>query len=236
MSPGASDPESFDDETVRIHRAEVKDAAAAPAAPAPASERGALDEPGALDESTQVSARRAESAPVFDTDDLDATVLSTGGEKRSPATADVAGADPAGPGPLRAPVDGDEPEPDDGSTMVVRRETRRRAARDLAQADEPAGDDPRLASMRAADVPAPVRRIAKAPEPSAATYRARAPHVAHVERTEPDAHAPQDYVDTAALAASARARRRVGVIIGVVLAVCAVAAAVAGIIALAAAG
>ena len=192
MSPHESDPESFDDETVRIPRTAAKDVASADPADA-ADDVPKAD--AAIDDRTAVATRGSGDAPFSGTDDLEAT----GSPRSAEPAAPVSGATEA-PGPRRAPAEGDDPEPDEGSTMVVRRETRRRDARDLeARVTDADGPDSVLASTRAADVPAPVRRIARSPELAAKAYTARTPHVARAERTTPEAHPPQDYVDTAAL-------------------------------------
>jgi hypothetical protein len=164
-----------------------------------------------------------------ETDDLDATVLSRSAEPLSAANPDSADV----PGPRRASTD-DSSDPDDGSTMVARRETRRRAARDLEARDgdhEPS-EGPVIASTRAADVPAPVRRLARSPEPSEPTYAARDAGPARVERTAPSPRDAQDVVDTAAADASLRARRRGAIIAMVVVALIIAVAAVTALVAL----
>ncbi|TDN90601.1 hypothetical protein [Microbacterium sp. BK668] len=165
-------------------------------------------------EATAVSPRRPESGSPEP--DLEATLPA-----RSPAALDAA------PGPRRSapsagrpddePVEGNDPE--DGSTMVVRRESRRRAAvrqrsTDNASAiDAPPRTpaDPQAAGRRTAaleDAGRPANRAARAPEPVDAVYGPRPGEPVRAERSRRPARARQMPVDTAAVEASARSRRR----------------------------
>ncbi|GAA2002249.1 hypothetical protein [Microbacterium ulmi] len=139
-----------------------------------------------------------------------------------PAPADPAAADPAAdadaPDVWHAPA---EPDAETGSTMVVRRESRRRAeaaARD-AETDlevtiAGAGVRP-LPPTVAGDVPAPLGRVAHAPTPAEPVYAARRTGPAIVPRSSAPPHALQVPVDGAAsdLIVRRRSRRRAIVVV-----------------------
>ena len=193
----------------------------------------------APDERTTPAARRA--APHADVGvGVEATVVSTrgaseGGTATQPSEPD----DGAAPGPRRSGagtadigVDGHgDADPDEGSTIVARRESRRRAAR--ADAAEPAdvamplvSDDPtvvvassgrRLRSTPAGSAPAQVGRLAQPPATVDAPYAPRTPQSVVVPRSGAPARPAQEAVDTAALeqAARRRSRRRAGAVVGI---------------------
>ena len=135
---------------------------------------------------------------------------------------------PPGPrrtgGPADAAADLD---PDEGSTIVARRESRRRASRAVdAEAIRPDSDDAtvvvaaegrrRLPSTLAGDVPAQLGRVARTPAASAA-YPPRAPQPVVAPRAAPPVRAPQEAVDTAAAEQAARrhGRRRAVMVLAV---------------------
>ena len=170
----------------------------------------------APDDQTALSARRGGSPSPDAEPDLDATVAVDPGAPR-----------PEGLGPRRAGAAGagDDPhatDPEDGSTMVVRRESRRRAAARAEQATDasPPGASRQTpvpqrgatpAAPPAADPGAaatPAARAARAPEPADAIYRPRPSEPARVERAPRAERVLQEPVDTAGIEASARARRR----------------------------
>ena len=128
------------------------------------------------------------------------------------------------PGPRRSSPDNAGPIEsldDDGSTVVAHRESRRRRQAGGSSARALSGDEGidgtaeatraggrrGLAATLAADVPAPLGRVARAPETSARTP-VRAPSPVIVARAAPGASAPQDFVDTAAVEGEARGRSR----------------------------
>ncbi|QIG38600.1 hypothetical protein G5T42_03110 [Microbacterium sp. 4R-513] len=217
--PGVDDPvlddSGLDDRTVRVPRAEPDDAT--------------LVSPTAPVDATAVSPRRRELP-----DDLDSTLPAQPAVPRERA-----------PGPRRTATSGDdridpEDEPDDGSTMVVRRESRRRAAARESARHEPeavaegkgaapapsggAGASVASASQPGSESPG---RTAQAPRAADAIYRPRAFEPAHVERAPRPERAPQAFFDTAAAEASARSRSRrrlaLGIVVGAVIAIGAVA-------------
>jgi hypothetical protein len=199
----------------------------------------------APDERTTPVARRA--APGADPEeDAEATVASTRGTSEGgTATQPSEPGDPAAPGPRRSGagathtrVDGQgDADPDEGSTIVARRESRRRAARADAAAPADvalptASDDAtvvvassgrRLSSTPAGGVPAQAGRLAQPPATLAAPYVPRAPQSVVVPRAGAPERPVQEAVDTAALeqAARRRSRRRAGAVVvisvGVVL-------------------
>ncbi|MFH8252168.1 hypothetical protein ACH3VR_17515 [Microbacterium sp. B2969] len=136
------------------------------------------------------------------------------------------------PGPRRTanPVDESapgEPEPEDGSTVVARQESRRRAARGVEAKASP----DRIAATSAADLPAN-GRIAQAPDTVRASYAPRPPQSASITRRPPATRDPQPLADTAAGEAVARRRARRRTAITVVLASLVLVAAVAVLVAL----
>lgn len=169
-----------------------------------------LGEPGdesAVDDGTLVVRRRA-AAPELD-DDLDATRVAerTGGESALTSQ-------------RFSLADGDA---DTGSTMIVRRESRRRAEAAARDADldldlTVAGTGARpVASTVAGDVPAPLGRLAQGAPPAAVVYTRRDEGPAIVERRPAAPRTPQAYVDTAAAQAveRTRARRRALAVVGI---------------------
>ena len=166
-----------------------------------------------------------------DLDDAGATAVSARGPIESgTATEPSSEGETAPPGPRRtggAAVAATDLDPEEGSTIVARRESRRRASRAVdAEAIDPVGDDAtavvasdgrrRLPSTLAGDVPAQLGRAARTPEASAA-YPPRTPQQVTASRAAPPVRAPQEAVDTAAAERAARrqARRRAVVIIAV---------------------
>lgn len=158
------------------------------------------DEP--VDDGTLVVRRRAAAsgpAPTDD-DDLDATRVSG-----------RAGTEAPDAGLRHAVVDVDA---DTGSTMIVRRESRRRAEAAARVADldidlTVAGTGARPAAATvAADVPAPLGRLATASRPDDVVYARRDDGPAVATRTSRAPRAPQVYIDTAAAQATARRRAR----------------------------
>lgn len=213
------------------------------------------DEP---DDETRVARRRGTGPDAHPEDDLEATrlVARRGAEAAAPVDPGEAGADTdlddatrlsrraaraeaeiAGP---RRTTAGDLPEvdPDEGSTVVVRRESRRRA--DLAAAGHEAIEDTVLTRGHGPSVPGgAVRSVPRREETApAVTYGPRAAEPARVTRAAAPVRSPQQPVDTDSLTARRRrlARRRlVGTI--VVAGFVALAAAVTlGVILLAGAG
>ncbi len=174
--------------------------------------RGGAPDP--VDETTAISGRGTAPAGIGagpDTGDAEATAP-----------------DEDTPGPRRRGQDDDPVDPvdDDGSTVVARRESRRRQQRadaarteseDVAGAlDGDAGGATRagrgrgLAATLAADVPAPLGRLARTPEATHAGTPVRSPAAAVVPRTAPPAREAQDLVDTAAAEDARRRRSRRG--------------------------
>jgi len=170
--------------------------------------RGATDDAGDVDEVTAIS-RRGQ------VDGGTATEPSDPGETAAPGPRRTGGA-------TAAP----DLDPDEGSTIVARRESRRRASRAVeAEGLVPYGDDVtvvvasaggrRLPSTLAGDVPAPLGRVARTPASGDAGYLPRAPEPVVVARAAPPARAPQPPVDAVAAeqAARGRARRRAAVVV-----------------------
>lgn len=178
-----------------------------------------------VDDGTLVVRRRVVPPLADGDDDLDATRIS-GSTAADPSDAD-----------RRyeiADVDADT-----GSTMIVRRESRRRAKTaaldaltdlDLTVAATGART---AASTVAGDVPAPLGRLAQATPPADVLYDRRADGPVIATRTPPPPRVPQAYIDTAATQAAARgrARRRAFAVVAIVCTV--VVASVVGIILLA---
>ena len=193
----------------------------------------------APDERTTPVARRP--APVAGVeDDVEATLVSArrmgeGGTATEPSDPD----DAAAPGPRRAgagAVDagsdgGGDADPDEGSTIVARRESRRRAAR--ADAGEPAevllppapedatvvvaSTGRHLPRALAGSVPAQDGRLAQPPVTVDPPYAPRAPQPVVVPRVASPARPAQEPVDTAALEQGARrrSRRRAAAVLGI---------------------
>lgn len=170
-----------------------------PAAGAPAVDPPEIDESDSAvpDEATRLSGRRAAALPV--------EPVQKGAE--TPAGPRRSGADPV------QPVD-----PDDGSTIVVRRRSDPPAPTPTRGTESPAesvdietavsGRSRDLASTMASDVPAPLGRLAHAPEPTGATYSARQAPPAVVTRSAAPVREPQRQLDAQASTAAARKRRR----------------------------
>ena len=120
----------------------------------------------------------------------------------------------AAPGPRRHAPDADveQPDdPDDGSTVVARRESRRRAARE----ESPVASAP-LAESSAADLPAPIGRIAQAPGDTPPIYKPRAPEPVIADRAAPPSRPPQVPVDARAAMLYRRRRARQLALVGVI--------------------
>lgn len=105
----------------------------------------------------------------------------------------------------------------DGSTVIARRESRRRRERADAARPAPGGDDAEVtqvarrrspAATVADDVPAPTGRIARTPDAFPAPAPVRESAAVFVPRTAPGPRVPQAPVDTAAVDAQHRRRRR----------------------------
>ncbi|MEU1971669.1 hypothetical protein ABZ477_08425 [Microbacterium sp. NPDC019599] len=143
-----------------------------------------------------------------------------GGAQTQPSEAGDASAEP---GPRRTSADPTAEDPDDGSTMVARRESRRRASRDVSGP---------LAATSAADVPSSIGRIARSPEEPLPSYGPRSADPARIARSAPEPTSPQTPVDTAGVDAAARRRARRRAVIALVAASVLVAAVVAALIAL----
>lgn len=158
-------------------------------APSRSRRRGAsADAP--IDESTMPVARLASP-------DDEATRLAVRGRDRPPA----------------AP----EADPDEGSTIIVRRESRRRAERERIDVDEP--ERPGAPAVSASTAPVatvfdPLSRTARGPDLSGAYGVRTAPRGSPPRATAP-ARDPQHLVDGAAIDALVRrrARRRAGTVI-----------------------
>lgn len=99
------------------------------------------------------------------------------------------------------------PDQTDGSTVIARRETRRRAAREQPA---PAGAPVAASDRTAASAPIPTAgRVASAPDAAAdAVYTARPPRPVIVERTAPPARVPRTLGDPAATGDAERRRAR----------------------------
>ena len=165
-----------DDQTVRVART----ASVPPSIPA-----GDSSEPDEADQSDPPD---------------DATVISRGraGSDTQPADEpDIA------PGPRRHGSGADAEEPDDGSTMVAHRESRRRAARE----ESPVAGAP-VAENSADDLPAPIGRIAQAPGEVALIYKPRAPEAVIVTRSTPPPRPPQPPIGARAATISRQRRAR----------------------------
>lgn len=153
--------------------------------------------------------READDVAGFDAEfDADDTVLVS-------RSVDPGGGapDPA-PGPRRRPPADDEGEtagPEDGSTMVVRRETRRRAARSA----EASVDDRPAAPATADGAAAADARAARAPEPTSAVYAPRRGEPTIAARTPLGPRPRQEVVDSAAVDATTRARARRRILLAV---------------------
>lgn len=220
-------PEDLPDDTIRVRRGEVvpddqtvRVERGTPASASDASSSGA-DEPPA-DESPAGESRAGEP-------DDDATVLSerTGGDTQPSQGGD--GMPDGTPGPRRhaADADAERPdEPDDGSTMVARRESRRRAARE----ESPVPPAP-LAENSAADLPAPIGRIAQAPGETPPIYKPRAPEPVIADRSAPPSRPPQVPVDVRAAMLYRRRRARQLALVGVIAACFVVAVLLAALVA-----
>ena len=159
------------------------------------------------DEATAVSRRAAAGAGLDDT-------VRSGSTTSAP------------PGPRRTPTDPfpaddvDDGWTEDGSTVVARRESRRRQQR-----AEPGGEPREQADV---EVPAPGVRVAYSPQSTPAPMPVRSPAPVVAPRAAPVTRAPQDMVDTAAWEESRRRRsRRVGAAAVVTASVLAVGASVA---------
>jgi len=203
--------EDQDERTIRTRRA-------APAAPD-------VDEESL--ERTELSARRA-AATVGEDDDTDD--VASAGPRRSAPTPDSADAADSR----------EDPELEDGSTVVARRESRRRATRaalasesasesgagndDAPLAADDAGDETvvigavdrgrALPATLAADVPAPLGRVARSSSDAQVVYGVRRAAPVRVERAAPEPHELQEPVDTAAAEAATRRRaRRTGLMV-----------------------
>lgn len=138
----------------------------------------------------------------------------------------------------------DDIDAETGSTMVVRRETRRRAEAAAREAESDvdmtvagAGARPLPATV-AGDVPAPLQRRAHAPHPADAVYEARRdqPPVVSAQRAARPIRIPQAPIDGVASETIARRRGRRRAIIVVVVASTVVIVAVAAVVVLAFAG
>jgi hypothetical protein len=187
-----------DDQTVRVERG----------GPASASDSGRAGERGAVEPGAD--------EPAADELDDDATVLSgrTGGDTQPSEGGD--GMPDGTPGPRRHAADADaeqRDEPDDGSTMVARRESRRRAARE----ESPVAPAP-LAQNSAAGVPGPSARIAQTPGDTPPIYQPRAPEPVVADRSAPPPRPPQVPVDVRAAMLHRRRRARQLALVGVIAA------------------
>ncbi|GAA1982311.1 hypothetical protein [Microbacterium pumilum] len=108
--------------------------------------------------------------------------------------------DPADEDTARVPRPGRRDSGDDGSTVVARRESRRRQER--AGADRtPEPDDDRVGASSQG-------RVARTPDSTPAVSAVRAPAPVVVPRTPREAREPQTPVDTVAAEASRRRRTR----------------------------
>lgn len=143
---------------------------------------GAKVEPD--DEATAISRRGAAGAGLDDTVRSAATTSAPGPRRRAPID---------DPGPVEVTGDGWT---DDGSTVVARRESRRRQQR------------PHPGQGPGVEVPAPGVRVAHAPDTTPPPTPVRSPAPVIVPRAAPVARDPQDVIDAAATEQSHRRRSR----------------------------
>jgi hypothetical protein len=217
-------PDDLPDDTIRVSRGEV----------VPDDQTVHVERGAAASASDATSSGAGESpageSPAGRPDD-DVTVLSerTGGDTQPSEGGD--GMPDGTPGPRRhaadADADAERPdEPDDGSTMVARRESRRRAARE----ESPVAPAP-LAESRAGDLPAPTGRIAQAPGETPPIYKPRAPEPVIADRSAPPSRPPQVPVDVRAAMLYRRRRARQLALVGVIAACFVVAVLLAALVA-----
>jgi len=213
---GPERDDDLDDDTIRVPRGEVDaedpttripraagSPSGAPLTELGAEEQDASGEPPPLSGIGDAAQPRSSMVP----DDSDATVISRGrlGDETQPAEYRDA------PGPRRHADAPETEEPDDGSTMVARRESRRRAARE----DSPVAPAP-AAESSAADLTMSTGRIAQSPRESSPIYKPRAPEPVIAERSTPPSRPPQTPVDTRAQILSRRRRARQLALVGVI--------------------
>ncbi|WP_243075606.1 hypothetical protein [Microbacterium sp. SS28] len=186
-------------------------------------DRPQSDGPAATDE-LDATIRVSREAPD------DATALARGRRTADPGATQPSssedGEPDAAPGPRRTTTDAEPDAPDDGSTMVARRESRRRAARGVGEHPAP------FAGTSASDVPASLGRIARAPESAPPVYAPRAVPPVTAARSAPTPHPQQQHVDTASVEAASRRRARRRTVIALVAASVILAVVVAALIAL----
>jgi hypothetical protein len=223
MSGAARDeaiPDDLPDDTIRVSRGEgVPD------------DQTVRVERGTAASASDATSSGAGESPAGESPAGDVTVLSerTGGDTQPSEGGD--GMPDGTPGPRRhaadADADAERPdEPDDGSTMVARRESRRRAARE----ESPVAPAP-LAESRAGDLPAPTGRIAQAPGETPPIYKPRAPEPVIADRSAPPSRPPQVPVDVRAAMLYRRRRARQLALVGVIAACFVVAVLLAALVA-----
>lgn len=184
---------------------------------------------------------RIRRGPAADPDPDGATELSarrTASEETTEPS-DPGTAEPSGPR-RRSAVPDTDADADEGSTIVARRESRRRASRavdsaaaSIAEADAAtvvvasSGASRGLATTLAGNVPAPLGRVAQVPAQTGTGYAPRAAEPVMATRAVPTPRAPQAPVDSVAVehAARRRARRRAAVVVALSVVVALVAAA-----------
>lgn len=155
------------------------------------------DDLDALDDQT-VASRRPHR------DGLDTTDRATGVRRtRGPAPEPEPGPRRRGTPEPDSPEQ-DEAVPDDGSTVVARRESRRRAAH-AGDAPETAGD---VAGEAADAAPPPEGRIARSPDPARPLYRPRPAEPLISSRRPPAVRPAQEPLSSAELEAARRSRTR----------------------------
>ena len=173
----------------------------------PVGAAGRIDPLDPDDEATAVSRRGTAGAGLDDTVRSGSTTSAPPGPRRRPTD----------PHPVH---DVDDGWTEDGSTVVARRESRRRQQR-----AEPGREPSEQADV---EVPAPGVRVAYSPQSTPAPMPVRSPAPVVAPRSAPVARAPQDVVDTAAWEESRRRRsRRVAAVVVVTASALAVGASVA---------
>ena len=228
---GTERDDDLADDTVRVPRGQADEDDATTRVPRPAASAQPMVPGADQREPVSPSADHVEPAePAGDLDHLDdATAISRGhvGDETQPSQHSD-----GRPGPLRragqddAPDGVDADEPEDGSTVVARRESRRRAARE----DLPAA--PAAAANSAGDAPASTGRIAQTPAESPPIYKPRPPEPVISTRSAPPSRPPQPPVDTRAEILYRRRRARQLALVGVMAGCFLVTVLVAGLLAL----
>lgn len=228
---GAEREDDLADDTIRVPRGQADEGDPTSRVPRAAASAQPIGPGADQRESLGSPAEHGEPAePADDLDHLDdATAISRGrvGDETQPAQDSDGGPGPrrrAGEDAAAEGVDADEPE--DGSTVVARRESRRRAAREeLAAAPAPAVDS-------AGDSPAATGRIAQVPGETPPIYKPRAPEPVISTRSAPPSRPPQPPVDTRAEILYRRRRARQLALVAVMAGCFLVTVLVAGLLAL----